>query len=130
VRAVDTNILVRLVARDDHEQARAADGIIAGGEVLVLPSVLLETEWVLRSRYAMPRDEIATRLSAVCGQEGVTVASEGAILAALTAYADAGDFADLLHFALASEAGATAFITFDRGFAGVDQVPLELEIIQ
>lgn len=50
MRAIDTNILVRLVARDEPEQLRIAAEIVEAGGVLVLPTVLLETEWVLRSR--------------------------------------------------------------------------------
>ena len=129
MRAADTNILVRFLARDDEEQAGIADEIVAAGDLLVIPSVLLEAEWVLRSRYGLPRNEIATRLSAVCGQSGVTVASESAVLGALTAYATAGDFADLLHFALASELGATVFLTFDREFSRIDETGTALEIL-
>ncbi|MGE7968004.1 PIN domain-containing protein [Sphingomonas sp. NPDC092331] len=81
----------------------------------MLPTVLLETEWVLRARYGMPRDGIATGFAALCGQNGVTVASESAVAAAVSAYRSKGDFADLLHFALATELGADSFVTFDRG---------------
>lgn len=90
---------------------------------------MLKTEWVLRARYNLSREQIAFRFAAVCGQSGLTVASERAVLAALDAYAAGGDFADLLHFALASELGAAVFLTFDRTFARPEMPGPELEII-
>jgi predicted nucleic acid-binding protein len=50
VKAIDTNLLVRLVARDEPEQVREATAVLAAGDVLVLPTVILEAGWVLRSR--------------------------------------------------------------------------------
>jgi predicted nucleic-acid-binding protein len=117
VRAVDTNLLVRLVARDDEAQRAAARAVMAAGDILVLPTVLMEAEWVLRSRYRLPRTAIAEGLSTLCAQQGVTVASAEAVAKALSAYAERGDFADNLHLALATEQGATAFTTFDRNLA-------------
>ncbi len=57
---LDTNILVRYLTRDDHPQyekaRRLIDRELANGEpVLVNLLVLLETEWILRSRYAMAK---------------------------------------------------------------------------
>lgn len=118
MKAIDTNVIVRLIARDDAEQAAAADGVVAGGDLLILPTVLIEAEWVLRSRYKLPRADIAARLDLLCGQPNATVLSADAVAAALVRYAEAGDFADHLHFALAAEAGATAFVTFDRDLSG------------
>lgn len=128
MRAVDTNILVRLLGRDDAGQARIADEIVSAGDILLLPAVLLETEWVLRSRYGVPRKEIAARLSALCGQDGVIVVSGDAVAKVLAAYAVGGDFADLLHFALAAELGAATFIAFDRSFADPGEGGLVLDI--
>lgn len=44
MRALDTNLLVRLIARDNPEQVAVAEEILLSGEVLILPTVLLETE--------------------------------------------------------------------------------------
>jgi predicted nucleic-acid-binding protein len=129
VRAVDANLLVRLVARDDPDHLRRAQEIMATGDVLVLPTVLLEAEWVLRSRYRIPRAAISDALTTLFGQAGVTVMSAEAVGSALAAYAQAGDFADLLHFALASEAGATSFVTFDRTFARPEEAGPDLQIL-
>jgi predicted nucleic-acid-binding protein len=114
MRAVDTNLLVRLVARDDEAQRASAREVMAAGDVLILPTVLMEAEWVLRSRYRLSRAVIAERLTTLCAQQGVTVASAAAVANGLSAFARQGDFADHLHLALAAEQGATAFVTFDR----------------
>lgn len=129
MKAVDTNIVVRLIARDDLIQRAAARATLAQGAILLLPSVVMEAEWVLRSSYAMPRAQIAEGLLTIARQAGVTAKSGEAVAAALTAYAQAGDFADLLHAALAAEAGAGAMVTFDRRFAVPPGCDLALEIL-
>lgn len=129
MRALDTNVLVRLVARDDEAQRAAARAVMATGDNLVLPTVLMEAEWVLRSRYRLPRGEIAEGLSTLCAQQGVTVASAEAVAKALSAYAERGDFADHLHLALAAEQGATALTTFDRNLAGLAGPGPAVEVI-
>ena len=129
MKAVDTNILVRLVARDDPEQLRAARLVMAAGGVLLLPTVVLEAEWVLRSRYRLPRRQIAEGLMTLCAQEGVAVASGKAAAAALDAYATGGDFADHLHFALAAEQGAVSFMAFDRNLAALAEAGPAVDVI-
>jgi len=52
--AVDTNVVVRFLTRDDHVQAARARLIFDRETVLLLKSVLLEAEWVLRSVYHFP----------------------------------------------------------------------------
>ena len=129
MRAVDTNVVVRLIARDDPDQRAAARATLTQGDILLLPSVIMEAEWVLRSSYAMPRAQIAEGLLTMLDQAGVMSPSRDAVTAALTAYARAGDFADLLHAALAAEAGAEAMVTFDRRFAVPAGCGLALEIL-
>jgi len=52
--AVDTNVLVRFLVRDDAKQAARAAALIQANEIWVCKTVLLETEWVLRSLYGFP----------------------------------------------------------------------------
>ncbi|TMJ19829.1 MAG: type II toxin-antitoxin system VapC family toxin [Alphaproteobacteria bacterium] len=130
MKALDTNLLVRVVAGDDEAQRVAARAIMAAGDVLLLPTVLMEAEWVLRSRYGLGRVDIAKGLHTLCALEGVTVASAEAVAKALGSYVVQGDFADLLHFALAAEQGATAFATFDRNFTRPAGESLKVEIIK
>lgn len=49
--ALDTNVVVRFLVNDDDQQAQRARALIAAGNVHIPPTVLLETEWVLRSAY-------------------------------------------------------------------------------
>lgn len=53
--AIDTNILARLLTKDEPKQYATASALIQGGDILVATTVLLETEWVLRSSYESPR---------------------------------------------------------------------------
>ena len=62
--AIDTNVLVRLLVRDDEAQFAAALRLVTeeaatGMPVLILLCTLLETEWVLRSRMKLDRLVIA-----------------------------------------------------------------------
>jgi len=61
--ALDTNVLIRFLVRDDEEQFERAERLIrraarAGEPVFISLLVLLETEWVLRSRYKLSKAEI------------------------------------------------------------------------
>ena len=49
MRAIDTNIVVRLLTADDAEQAKAARGLVEAGDIFLGVTVLLEAEWVLRA---------------------------------------------------------------------------------
>ncbi len=113
VIAIDTNVVVRFLVNDDREQARRARALIDGEDVFIATTVLLETEWVLRSAYQLPRQELLDALRAfldlprVFGQD-----REGAVEA--LHWAEQGmDFADALH--LASAAECDTFASFDRG---------------
>jgi len=102
MRAVDTNLVVRYLTRDDPEQSPRARALINGGPVFMPVTVVLETEWVLRSSSRLPRAARAEALRSFVGLPTVTVdLFEGGM-----------DFADALHLALAS--GCDAFATFDR----------------
>lgn len=126
MKAIDTNILVRLIARDDAVQLATAESVINDGAVLILPTVLMECEWVLRSSYKPSRRHIATEMSNICGLESVHVVSATSVAYVLDRYLEEGDFADLLHLALATEARATAFVTFDRTLTGGGKLKVEL----
>lgn len=113
--AVDTNVLVRYVTNDEPDQARLAARLLAGGDVvLVAPTVLLETEWVLRAVYELDRSAILTALRQVLGLRSVHVDNGTAIAAAVERYAAGFDFADALHLALS--APAAPMLTFDKRF--------------
>jgi predicted nucleic-acid-binding protein len=62
VIALDTNLVVRLLTRDDHAQALRARALIEAGAAFVPRTVVLETEWVLRTIYRFERTYDCDRL--------------------------------------------------------------------
>jgi predicted nucleic-acid-binding protein len=112
VIALDTNVLVRYLTRDAPEEAARARFLIERGPVFVAKTVMLETEWVLRSAYQFRPTAIAVSLTAFLGLPSVSVVDASAVGRALEWYAQGLDFADALHAASCSQ--ADAFATFDR----------------
>ena len=112
--ALDANVVVRLLANDDPQQSHRAAVLLEGNSVFVPLTVLLETEWVLRSVYSLPRDAVARGLGNLLGLTNVTAEATGRVVRALSLYQRGVDFADAIHLARAVEAGVEAFATFDR----------------
>ncbi len=110
--AVDTNIVVRVLTRDDSEQAPRARALLESGSAFVPKIVVLETEWVLRSLYRFERAAIKDGITRLLGLPGTEIEDRPAIARALEWYGEALDFADALH--LASSGRADRFVTFDR----------------
>ena len=113
--ALDTNVLVRIVTRDDPEQLKAALEIFQSGPVWVAKTVLLELEWVLRYSYECDRRTIHDILGRLLGFRQLVLESRDAVIQARDWYEEGMDFADALH--LASSHAAGSFATFDRRFA-------------
>lgn len=126
MRAIDTNVIVRLLTADDPVQAEAAKQVIQEGDVFIGVTVLLETEWVLRAAYGFGAVDIASAIRGLAGLPQVTVEEAGAVAQALDWTAKGMDFADALHLARAQH--CSAFVTFDRKMAskamGFAQVPV------
>jgi predicted nucleic-acid-binding protein len=112
--AVDANVILRLIVGDDERQLANAEKLFATKRVYLLPTVILETEWVLRSRYRYGRARVADAILAVMSLPGVTVEHSDAIMWAVGIYRKRGDFADLMHLACVP-VGVSAFATFDQG---------------
>lgn len=112
MRAIDTNIIVRFLTADDEKQARAARAAIEGGDIFVPMTVMLESEWVLRSGYGFTVDQILNGLRGLAGLPTVTVEEPILLAQALDWMREGMDFADALH--LAKSDGCSAFLTFDR----------------
>jgi len=123
--ALDTNVLVRFVVRDDVAQWTSTVNLMrrtrAAGQRLFVPvSVVLETEWVLRSSFAFKKVTVLDTLMALISSDGLTFESETSLEHALMHYeATSADFADCLHAALSHEAGEVPMWTFDRKAAKV-----------
>ena len=127
--AIDTNIVVRFLTRDDPEQASRAKALLLAEPVFLSKTVLLESEWVLRSGYRLARDAIAAAFRDLLSLSGATVEDPSAVFRALAWYDGGLDFADALH--LASSGPAGKFATFDepliRRAKALPQAPVVVE---
>src|SRR5688572_26751360 len=115
MRAVDTNLLVRLLARDDPKQVRAAEAFVAGG-AWVSHVVLVETIWVLDSVFARTPAQLATTVSMLLEHETLVLQDADAITAALGHFMARPSlgFSDCLILEIAKKAGHVPLGTFDR----------------
>jgi predicted nucleic-acid-binding protein len=111
VRAVDTNLLVRALVRDDAAQSAAAEAVLANEPVFIPVTVMLELEWVLRSRYGFEPDKLSQAFTLLCALPNVTVGEAAAVRQAAARLAKGWDFADALHHALSE--GCVDFLSFD-----------------
>jgi predicted nucleic-acid-binding protein len=111
VIAVDTHVVVRLLTNDDPAQAVRAADLFAHQDILIVKTVLLETEWVLRYSYGLPAAAVLAAFRKVLGLPRVAAEDAPAVVLALRLYEDGMDFADALH--LSSGREAEAFATFD-----------------
>lgn len=122
--AIDTNVLVRLLVRDDETQYAAAQRLVdqaaaAEEPVLIMLGTLLETEWVLRSRYKLDKPTIAVAFTALLESADVEFEHPPTVEEALYVWAQhpEADFADCLLTARAAHLGRSRFLTFDAGAA-------------
>jgi len=121
MRAVDTNVLVRLLARDDPKQAARSEEFIATG-AWVSHIVLVECMWVLESIYDRTPKQIATAVEMLLSHESLTVQDldvVGRALESFRAWPKVG-FSDCLIVEVARKAGHTPLGTFDRNLAKID----------
>lgn len=114
MRAVDTNIVIRYLTGDQPEQAARARDVFRAGQVFVSTTVLLESDWVLRSVYGFTGTEVAAALRALAGLPGVAVENPVLLGPALDRTARGMDFADALH--LGAAARCETMLTFDQRF--------------
>lgn len=116
---LDTNVLVRFLVKDDQAQFARAQKLIKreaseGEAVSISLLVLLETEWVLRSRYGLGKNEIAGALSGLLDSTEVRVEDEATVERALFVWKDsAAEFADCLIGENYRELGCRATASFD-----------------
>ncbi len=129
--AIDTNVLVRLLVRDDEVQYAAAQRLVtqacaAQEPVLIVLGALLETEWVLRSRYKLDKASIAGAFTGLLESNDVEFEHPPTVEEALYVWAQhpGADFADCLLTARAAHLGRSRFLTFDVGAAGLPAVEM------
>jgi predicted nucleic-acid-binding protein len=116
---IDTNILVRFLVADDERQFERARRLIRneatrGEPVLINHLVLLECEWVLRSRYGLAKEAILSTFSGLLDSTDLQVEDEASVEEALYVWKDSGaDFADCLIAAKYRALGCASTISFD-----------------
>lgn len=120
MRAIDTNVLVRLIARDDPRQTAAAEEFILGGAWVSL-LVLAETTWVLESVFRASPRAIAQAVEMLLDHQHLTLQDPEVVTAAVDQFRKkpALGFSDCLIVEIARKAGHTPIGTFDRSLAKV-----------
>ena len=123
MRAVDTNVLVRLVTRDDRKQVATAESFISRG-AWVSTLVLVEATWVLGAVYQLTHPEIATAVEMLLHHRDLTIQDSDTVAAALEHYRrrPALGFSDCLILKVARKAGHVPLGTFDRDLGKLDGV--------
>jgi len=121
MRAVDTNVLVRLVTRDDRKQIAAAESFVSKG-AWVSTLVLIETTWVLTAVYELTHAQISTAIDMLLNHRNLTIQESDSIAAALEQYRSrpALGFSDCLILEVARKAGHLPLGTFDRDLSKLD----------
>ena len=121
MRAVDTNVLVRLATRDDPQQVAAAERFVARG-AWVPHLVLVEAVWVLDSVYHLGPAEIAIAVEMLLNHKDLTVQDSDAMASALASYRKrpSVSFSDCLMLEVARKAGHLPLGTFDRELSKLD----------
>jgi predicted nucleic-acid-binding protein len=118
MRAVDTNVLVRLLARDDAAQTAAAESFVAGGG-WISHLVLVETLWVLESVYEVDAPGRARAVEMLLGHRDLTMQDPDVVARALAHFRRRPSlgFSDCLVLEAARKAGHGPLGTFDRDLA-------------
>ncbi|MFN0317482.1 MAG: PIN domain-containing protein [Burkholderiales bacterium] len=121
MRAVDTNLLARLLARDDAAQVDAAESFVESG-AWVSHLVLAETFWVLDSVYARTPAQIAKALDLLLNHKNLTLQDADVVASALAHFRARPSlgFSDCLVLEIARKAGHLPLGTFDKNLAKLD----------
>ena len=118
MRAVDTNVLVRLLVRDDPVQVAAAEDFVSSG-AWVSHVVLVEATWVLESVYSAPHRRIATAVEMLLEHRDLSIQDPDVVAAALAQFRKRAKlgFSDCIVLEIARKAGHLPLGTFDRSLA-------------
>ena len=118
--AVDTNVLVRLIVRDDPKQVRSAEAFVQDGAWVSLLA-LAETTWVLASAYDVSADRIASGIEMLLDHRQLILEDRPTVAAALASFRRHPKlgFSDCLMVEVARAAGHAPLGTFDKGLSKV-----------
>jgi predicted nucleic-acid-binding protein len=121
MRAIDTNVLVRLLTQDDARQAVSASQFIENGAWVSILA-LAETTWVLTTIYEVSAAGIATAVEMLLNHKALTLQDSEAVAAALELFRSRPSlgFSDCLMLQIAHKAGHMPLGTFDRNLARIE----------
>ena len=125
MRAIDTNILVRLLTRDDQQQVVRAEAFVSKG-AWIQHVVLAEAAWVLETVYELEAASIAQAIEMILNHEHLTVQDPQVVTAALAHYRKKPSigFSDCLVLETARKIGYLPLGTFDRRLGKLDGTQL------
>lgn len=123
MRAIDTNVLVRLITRDDERQVESAEAFVSKG-AWVSHLVLAETSWVLDSVYDRTPEQIAKAIGMLLDHKQLTIQDQDVVEAALGKFhKNKGvSFSDILSLEIARKNGHVPLGSFDREVAKLDGI--------
>jgi predicted nucleic-acid-binding protein len=121
MHAVDTNVLVRLITRDDAKQVSAAEAFTANGAWVSLLA-LAEATWVLGAVYELKATQIAIAVEMLLSHEELTLQDADVVSSALEIFRQKPrlGFSDCLLLEMARKAGHLPLGTCDRGLGRVE----------
>lgn len=121
MRSVDTNVLIRLITRDDARQTTAAESFVASG-AWVPHLAVAEATWVLASVYDREPEVIATAVEMLLSHEHLTIQDSETVAAAVALFRQQPKigFSDCLMLEVARKAGHVPLGTFDRDLGKLD----------
>ena len=123
MRAIDTNVLVRLLVEDDVAQSAKAEAFLSSGGAWVSLVVLAETIWVLQAVYQRTTAQIRGAVETLLDFGDLTLQDNEVVIAALHVFANSRrtvGFTDCLVLEIARKAGHLPLGTFDRKLGRVD----------
>lgn len=128
MRSVDTNVVARFLLGDDADQSQIAQRVLNEGAFISL-TVLLETSWLLRSRYKLSPAQIIGLVNVLREHVAIQIEGEEWLDWLLDSFAQGLDFADLVH--LIASKNLSSFATFDRDIGRYVQsnAPVTVEIL-
>lgn len=120
--ALDTNVIIRYLVRDDEEQAEVSrvllESLSEERPGFVCREVILEIVWVLERAYRLSRDQIAVIVEELTQTEGLIIEFDDDMIRAAMGYRQGiADFSDFMILIAAQRAGAEPLYTFDRKFS-------------
>ncbi len=127
--ALDTNVLVRYLVRDDIKQFEAAQVLLESLTVecpgYICREVIVELVWVLERSYGYSCDQVATILEELSASEDLVVEVSEEVARALPLYRRReAELCDLMIVFAAKRAGARSLYTLDRKFSRIEGVSL------